>query len=179
MKTKQKTRMIFICDQNWDEMVITTNGRFCNLCKKEVIDFTSEKINVIQGNKKETDGSLCGRFRIEQIDTTLIKPIEVPRKIKYFAFISSLLLTISAKTSFGQTKDSLKTEQLESKSDKLSRTPYYVSTSKDEELAKEFANKTPFLANERKRYYWTRNFPFVKSVKIKRHNSYVNGRILE
>ena len=173
-----KHRMTFICDQNWDAMTRTANGRYCNICKKEVIDYTDKNINTIQRNGNETENSLCGRFRLNQVDTSLIKPIEVPRQIKYFAFISSLLLTISTKTSFSQIKDTIKIEQFEPHPDKTNRAPYSDKLDNDDILEKEFESKTPFLVNNRKKYYWVRKFPFVKGVKIKHHYHHLSRRFL-
>ena len=69
------------CHENWENMMEAEKGRFCNVCSKDVVDFTrftdAEVIDYFQGYKSKKSGNICGRFKPKQIDIPL-KKIEVP-----------------------------------------------------------------------------------------------------
>lgn len=57
------------CNQNWNSMTPTKEGRFCNSCTKTVIDFTKMENSeirkyLIENSKNE---SVCGHFNSNQI----------------------------------------------------------------------------------------------------------------
>jgi len=41
MSTNFKLNMVSPCHKNWDKMSVTQKGRYCNACKKEVLDLTN------------------------------------------------------------------------------------------------------------------------------------------
>ena len=170
--------MTFICHQNWDNMKATSSGRFCSECKKEVFDYTTKSFQNILNDLKEPNISLCGRFSIEQVDTSLVKPIEFPKPLKFIAFISAFTLTLSAKTSFAQTNDKTKTEQTENTANPKAAKNNLTECDTiftNEKIKPEVTNKTPFLTTKKRRYYWTKNIPFVRSVRIQH---FIVGRFL-
>ena len=61
------------CQEDWGGMSNTNDGRFCNSCEKEVIDFTKlsdeEVIDYITKNAKQGG---CGRFLNTQLETITI-----------------------------------------------------------------------------------------------------------
>ena len=61
------------CHENWDTMSPTQQGRFCNACTKEVIDFSnmsdSEVLNYF--TKKKKDDKVCGRVYPDQLDRNI------------------------------------------------------------------------------------------------------------
>jgi len=61
------------CHKNWDQMKPTENGRFCESCSKNVVDFTNMDRSKIQEyffqNKAE---QTCGRFNSHQVDNIII-----------------------------------------------------------------------------------------------------------
>lgn len=69
------------CHENWDTMMEVEKGRFCNVCSKDVVDFTRysdvEIVDYFEQLKSKPSGSICGRFKSKQIDAPL-KRIEVP-----------------------------------------------------------------------------------------------------
>ena len=68
------------CHQNWEQMTPTQQGRFCNACAKEVIDFsTMTDIQVLNYFTNLTNEKVCGRALPEQLDRTISRP-EQPRK---------------------------------------------------------------------------------------------------
>jgi hypothetical protein len=72
------------CHEGWDQMSPTANGRFCASCSKEVIDFSSMSDAQLATFFKKPAGSMCGRFRENQLET----PIALPKKhlpwLRYF-----------------------------------------------------------------------------------------------
>src|SRR4051812_32342930 len=82
-----KVDFLFVCSEGWEKMLPNEKGAHCNVCKKDVIDFSdmkkSEMIEMLKGEKGEgesesvllrkaaadekREGVLCGRFRPSQI----------------------------------------------------------------------------------------------------------------
>jgi len=166
METNKNIRMTFVCDQNWDSMTATANGRYCNICKKEVFDFTTKSISEIR-TKSKGNLELCGLFYPEQVDSNIIAPIDTPRQIKLLTFISTLLITIFAKNTFSQIHQKSKTEQFDTKNKSLNTDTVHIncdSLSKGNNKSNDFEFKKPFLETKRKKYYWTKKFPFITKV---------------
>lgn len=63
------------CGEKWNAMTNSEKGKFCALCQKNVIDFTSftdrEILNYYNLNSK-----ICGRFNSDQLNRNLILPKE-------------------------------------------------------------------------------------------------------
>ncbi len=154
-------RMKFICNQDWDEMHPTANGRYCDVCRQEVLDFTTKSVNEIEKGKQD----LCGRFLIEQVDASIIKPIQAPKQMKSFGLISALLFSVFTKSTFGQTTAvTTKTEQVENKgslSNADTSTTVCDTIEEDETPRKTAVNNSPFLRTNKRNYYWSRKFPFI------------------
>lgn len=85
------------CTQDWDAMIPNQHGKYCDSCKKTVIDFTemsdTQILNFIQNNKSQS----CGIFHNDQLE----KQILIPRKpfpwLKYFFTITLPAFLISQK----------------------------------------------------------------------------------
>ena len=62
------------CHENWDSMAPTEQGRYCNACAKEVIDFSnmsdSDVLNYFLRKKK--DEKVCGRAYPDQLDRDIM-----------------------------------------------------------------------------------------------------------
>jgi hypothetical protein len=62
------------CSEDWQTMTATEKGRFCAVCQKCVVDFTTmtdaEIIRYLDGQK----GKTCGRFTKEQLNRPLTPP---------------------------------------------------------------------------------------------------------
>ncbi len=99
------------CQEDWSRMTDTSVGKFCNSCKKEVIDFTNfsnEQISdyFIQNGLK----SGCGKFlntQIEQIRITIDEDLIVHKLSYWSKFMIALLICfgancINATVTFGQ-----------------------------------------------------------------------------
>jgi hypothetical protein len=55
------------CHENWDKMNPTEKGRFCDVCDKEVMDFSSMSNAEIADFFKTSKGPGCGNFRTDQV----------------------------------------------------------------------------------------------------------------
>lgn len=85
------------CHQNWHEMNPTQQGRFCNACAKEVIDFSamsdSEVLNYFSSLKNE---KVCGRAYPDQLDRAITMPKEIKKvKFRYWNYAAMFFLFFS------------------------------------------------------------------------------------
>ena len=56
------------CHENWNKMTPTERGRFCNSCKKEVVDFSRmNKSQIKEYFLKKAAEKTCGRFGTAQL----------------------------------------------------------------------------------------------------------------
>ena len=88
------------CHQNWHEMNPTQQGRFCNACAKEVIDFStmsdSEVLNYFSSLKSE---KVCGRAYPDQLDRAITMPKEIKKaKFRYWNYAAMFFLFFSKTT---------------------------------------------------------------------------------
>lgn len=68
----RKTQVIINnpCSQNWDHMIPDAKGRFCNVCRLSVIDFTEKTPEEIRAYLSCRSGErVCGRFKSGDIST--------------------------------------------------------------------------------------------------------------
>lgn len=63
----------FQCAENWDNMSPSDLGRFCNVCQKEVIDFTQFTKDEITDFFRNTRTTVCGRMTNLQLQTIYIE----------------------------------------------------------------------------------------------------------
>jgi hypothetical protein len=60
----------FSCSENWDKMSPTEKGKFCEVCTKEVIDFTVlTKSEIVAVFKRNNYQALCARAYSTQLNT--------------------------------------------------------------------------------------------------------------
>ncbi len=80
------------CQEDWNKMTATEKGRFCNSCKKEVIDFTNLYASKIS-KKIFREENLCGRFKQAQInkEINIAKKSSFPKVVASFVLVSSML----------------------------------------------------------------------------------------
>lgn len=71
------------CKQDFDAMPRTAIGRQCNLCEREVIDFTSmDEDELIDYLKNNPYNLSCGIFRNDQLN----RPIQIEKPTPFFRF---------------------------------------------------------------------------------------------
>lgn len=73
------------CHENWQNMTATQQGRFCNACAKEVIDFSMmtdrEVLNYFTALTHE---KVCGRALPSQLERTIAMPKEPKKKLFWY-----------------------------------------------------------------------------------------------
>ena len=57
------------CHEKWSNMSTTEKGKFCSMCTKEVVDFTSSTNAEIAAHLSKAEGSVCGRLYSSQVIT--------------------------------------------------------------------------------------------------------------
>lgn len=60
------------CDKKWEEMQPNAIGRHCDLCSKNVIDFTQLSTLEISKIIQKSNGNICARLTESQLNTPLI-----------------------------------------------------------------------------------------------------------
>lgn len=63
-------RMKFKCGENWEQMEVTGDARFCGVCQKKVYDLTDKKMAYFLQIMEENNNNVCGRLQQDQ----LVKP---------------------------------------------------------------------------------------------------------
>ncbi len=93
-KDIKNIELSFVCPQNWDNMTICGNGRFCGVCQKTVYDFTNKSQKEYDDIVQKHDGQLCGRFTKKQMTPSVKQPIKTVNFAKAAAFAAfSLAMT--------------------------------------------------------------------------------------
>ncbi|MEP7278516.1 MAG: hypothetical protein ABI813_07735, partial [Bacteroidota bacterium] len=77
MKQKIRLHIPEPCHENWDGMTVTQQGRFCNACSKEVVDFSLMTDKEIFDYISTAGIALCGRVGTGQLDRDLRSPAEL------------------------------------------------------------------------------------------------------
>ena len=90
-ENKLKIQIPEPCSQLWNKMDKVDNGRFCNQCNKNLIDFTNfsdkELINFVQNNQSK----VCGRFKKTQLEKFYFDKRIVFNFTKYKKIVAALL----------------------------------------------------------------------------------------
>lgn len=94
------------CHENWSEMSPVEQGRHCLSCQKTVIDFTRMPKVKIAEFVSEQNGSMCGRFSLDQLNVELIPPKPTRSWFKYVAIILGLAPTLGCGQEVSSTKES-------------------------------------------------------------------------
>lgn len=94
------------CHENWDSMAPTEQGRYCNACAKEVIDFSnmsdSDVLNYFL--KKKENEKVCGRAYPDQLERDIYA---LPQKKRYWQWqyiLSAILFFMKPAKSSAQIK---------------------------------------------------------------------------
>jgi hypothetical protein len=78
------------CHENWAGMLPAEQGRFCNACEKNVIDFTGMNNKQVYNTILKNDANICGRFNNSQLQQPL--PLEAERKQRWHHYFFSFLV---------------------------------------------------------------------------------------
>jgi hypothetical protein len=85
------------CHQNWDKMNPTEQGRFCNACAKQVVDFSSmSDTQVLNYFSTLKDEKVCGRAYPDQLERAITIPTAPKKRLFwYWNYITMLFLFFS------------------------------------------------------------------------------------
>ncbi len=85
------------CHQNWNEMTPTQQGRFCNACAKQVVDFSNmSDTQVVQYFSNIKNENVCGRAYPDQLERAISIPKQPKKKLfGYWNYITMLFLFFS------------------------------------------------------------------------------------
>lgn len=73
------------CHENWQQMTPTEQGRFCNSCAKEVIDFSMmTDTEVLNYFTKISQEKVCGRALPSQLERTMVMPLEPKKRLFWY-----------------------------------------------------------------------------------------------
>ncbi len=167
MKQSPVIKMNFKCNQDWDTMKVTACGRYCDVCKKEVIDFTSktpQEYKALLAGKTR----LCGRFKPEQVDLSLIRPISISVHRKVFLFISTVFISLVSKPA-GAASIIHPTEQIYSGENFTARHGVLnpaIEQNNELQTVQPDPSK-PFIKTKKRKFYWSRRFPFIRSERVR------------
>jgi hypothetical protein len=155
MVKKHNSKMSFICNQNWNAMKSTTNGRYCDICRKEVFDFTNKTISEV--NKLEKN--VCGLFLPDQVEEGLT-PIKLNfiSKTRYFIASIVTLIGLESQTLIGQNQNRQKAPTEIVTIDTISKDsqqPDSLANTPEKCLSNEHPVKAkkPFMRIGRRRFY--------------------------
>ncbi|MBL0057183.1 MAG: hypothetical protein IPP31_13585 [Chitinophagaceae bacterium] len=101
------------CHENWQQMTPTEQGRFCNACSKEVIDFsTMTDQQVLNYFSRITNEKVCGRVLDSQMEAP-IEPAQLPKKkiFWYWNYIVMFFLFFSKSATVKAQKGKIATVQ--------------------------------------------------------------------
>ncbi len=111
MKKSITIRIPEPCHEDWQKMTPTEKGKFCQVCTKEVVDFTTKRdedlVKILSNGK-----NICGRFKKSQLN----REVKLERKsgMSLAPYAASLLLPLSL----------LSTSEVNSRSINVSEKPY-------------------------------------------------------
>lgn len=109
------------CSANWANMKPLEQGRFCDSCKKEVLDFTQFSTSELLDYFKYPKGNVCGRINNIQLADFIPKATQ-DKSFKYLSYkflvASSLTLLTSTKSYSKETSNPVNTYQDDMKSRK-------------------------------------------------------------
>ncbi len=80
------------CGRSWQAMTPGEGGRFCQHCRKTVVDFSGLSDAALLARLRATDGPVCGRFSPSQLDRPLGRPEPSPLQALMRGLLGALLL---------------------------------------------------------------------------------------
>jgi hypothetical protein len=92
------------CHESWNKMSTTEKGRYCQVCTKEVVDFTSKSQPEIVNILQQSQGNTCGRFKISQLNVPVQHEVLEAKKSPVRKWIISTLAMIGLMGWFKESK---------------------------------------------------------------------------
>lgn len=115
MKKWYPTRIPKPCHEDWRKMTSNQKGKFCDLCKKTVVDFTNKsKLEIQEILSQNTTTKVCGHFYKEQLTTVNIEiPVAVFQKKHSYTRMFALALLLTMGTTLLSCKSDGKIKKIE------------------------------------------------------------------
>lgn len=86
------------CHEDWNKMTPDEMGRFCSVCSKEVIDFTSKNSDEIESYFNENTGKkICGKFnnnQLKQFNIEIKESVLFQKRTFHHAFLLALFVVM-------------------------------------------------------------------------------------
>lgn len=113
MKQKLNISIPEPCHEDWNNMTSTQKGRFCEVCTKEVVDYTSfSDEQLIKYLNREQH--LCGRFNKQQLNRDLV--LDRKKRNNFSSYITASLFSIFLfNSNVTKAQEKPKTEQTDKK----------------------------------------------------------------
>jgi len=93
------------CHENWDAMTPVQQGRFCQSCAKQVVDFSLMTDQEVLNYFNKNTGNTCGRFNSEQLQRPLQPTKQEKKKAWWVAALMPVLMLFEKGKA--QTKDTI------------------------------------------------------------------------
>ena len=98
------------CHENWHHMTPTQQGRFCNSCAKEVVDFSMmTDTEVLNYFTKLTSEKVCGRALPAQLNRIIARPKEPKKRLFWYWNYVLMFFMFFSKTSAVKAQGGIKT----------------------------------------------------------------------
>lgn len=153
--------MAFTCDQEWDAMRPTANGRHCAQCDQAVVDFTRWDRQAMLDHLRENPGT-CGLYTTEQVEPHLVPMADLGGGLLRGAFAALAALALHTTNAQTPTPAPAPTEQqpivqpgprVESRTEKEPDAKCWMEEPTEE--------ATPVRQHSRSKLYVSKRFPFV------------------
>ena len=82
------------CSENWNKMTTSEQGKFCQNCQKNVVDFTQKSDKEVLDILAKSKGNLCGRFTKQQLSTPFVD-YAAPSRMSFGQRAAGVLLATS------------------------------------------------------------------------------------
>jgi len=96
MKNNYTVHIPTPCHENWDAMAPVEQGRFCQSCAKQVVDFSMMTDQEVLNYFSKATGSTCGRFNNDQLQRPL-QPTKIEKKKAWWVAAMMPLLMLVEK----------------------------------------------------------------------------------
>jgi len=113
------------CSQKWESMFESTDeSKFCQVCSKQIVDFTRYSDRELKQSVQSSSGNICGKFTADQLNRSLAgKEYDFPN-LKAIVMTGLLLNSIADLN--GQVETTAPQEQSISASDCASNSSYVL-----------------------------------------------------
>jgi hypothetical protein len=162
--------MRYNCDERWDDMVRVgaTEDRFCNSCRKVVIDFSSWRSQDVDAWFKERPDT-CGQFRLDQVQRDLVPMPDLGRDLVRGA--AAVMAAMSLLTTQAQQAPAPPTPMEQAPMEGTPATRYdttFPASGADGATVAAAMAPGRSTGNRRPRYYLSKRFPFIHAGRMVR-----------